>query len=214
MENLELKTLWENYTEKLDENIQLNRKVVENTTDLRVKSLLGSMRPTKMILLMLGILWVMFVYTILINTWPVSSIFFKVSAIIQVFVTQLAIGVYLYQLILIQGVDISEPIVQTQEKLAGLKSSTLWIARILLLQLPVWSTFYLHDAMLISENLPWLILQVVCTALLAALAIWLFVNIDTKNKEKKWFKLLFDGSEWSPIIKSMELLDDIKEFRK
>ena len=40
------------------------------------------------------------------------------------------------------------------------------------------------------------------------------MNIKLENKNKPWFKLIFDGKGWQPVIQSMELLEDIKEFRK
>jgi hypothetical protein len=214
MEDNELKRMWTSLNEKQDVIIKVNKKIVENTTDLRVQSLLNSMKPIKIFTVGIGILWVIFLDTILINTFGIASLFFSISGIIQSLLTKLAIGVYLYQLITIQQVDISQPIMATQEKLSALKTSTLWVARILFLQLPVWSTFHLHKALFKTENLIPLIFQALCTLALTYLAVWLFVNINPKNKEKKWFKLLFEGKEWNPVIKSMELLEDLADFRK
>jgi len=213
MEDLELKQLWTSYNAKLDVSIKINQKIAENTTELRVKSLLGSMKPTKIALIIFGFLWVIFIDTIIINTFGIASVFFMVSAIIQVLVTKLAIGLYIYQLIMIQQVDTSEPILITQEKLSSLKTTSLWIARISFLQLPIWSTFYLHNGLFVLENVLPLVFQAISTFTLTYLAIWLFLNIKIENKNKTWFKRLFDGKEWNPVIQSMELLEDIKEFR-
>lgn len=60
----------------------------------------------------------------------------------QVLLTAIALVLYIYQLVLMQQIDISQPVVETKHHLARLKFSTLWIARILFLQLPVWTTFY------------------------------------------------------------------------
>ena len=214
MEEIELKQLWASYNANLDVNIKMNQKIVENTTDLRVKSLLGSMRFTKIALIIIGILWVIFLDTVIINTFGIASIFFTVSAIIQVLITKLSIGIYIYQLIMIQQVDTSKEIIQTQKKLSSLKTTSLTIARISFLQLPVWSTFYLHKTLFIPENIVALAFQALCTSALAYLAVWLFMNIKLENKNKPWFKLIFDGKGWQPVIQSMELLEDIKEFRK
>jgi hypothetical protein len=214
MEDIELKQMWASLNANQAAALKINQKVIENTSELSLKSLLNSMKPTKMSLIIIGVLWVVFLDTFIINALGVASLFFTVSAIIQVLLTKLAIVVYIYQLITIQQIDISQPIMATQEKLLSLKSSTLWVARILWLQLPVWSTFYLHQALFKPENIFWLIFQAICTFLLAYLAIWLFININPKNKEKKWFKRLFEGKEWNPVIKSIELMEDLEEFRK
>jgi hypothetical protein len=213
MEDIELKQIWASLNKNQEANLKINQQILENTTDLRVKSLLYSMRPTKLALIVLGVLWVIFL-DIIINTFNAASPFFIASAIIQVLLTKLAIGIYLYQFITIQQVNSIDPIISTQEKLSSLKSSTLWVARILWLQLPVWSTFYLHKAMFNSENFLWLIFQIICTSALTYLAIWLFINIKPENKNKKWFRLLFEGKEWNPVIKSLELMDELREFKK
>ena len=127
--------------------------------------------------------------------------------------TTLAIGVYLYQLILIHQADISEPILATQDKLARLKSSTLWVARLLFLQLPVWTTFYWNKSMLENGNMVLYIIQIIVTLLFTFLAVWLFRNIRYENRNKKWFKLIFSGNEWSPVIRSMELLSQVDEYK-
>lgn len=45
------------------------------------------------------------------------------------------------------------------------------------------------------------------------LVICLFINIKYENKYKKWFKLIFAGKEWAPVIKSMELYKKIENFK-
>jgi len=213
MQDTELINLWKSYDKKLDENLLFNKKNVERITELKVQSLLASMRPLKVFTIILGIVWVGFVDVLIINVFFVANPFFLISAAVQVLLSKLAIGIYLYQLILIHRVDISEPIVETQEKLARLKSSTLWVARFLFLQLPVWTTFYLNKSMLEDGNIFLYVLQLSVTLSLTYLAVWLFRNIKYDNKDKKWFQFLFSGSEWTPIIKSLQFIDDLKAFR-
>jgi hypothetical protein len=171
------------------------------------------MRPLKIFTILAGILWIAFVDTLIIHLFPIANPFFLGSAILQVLLTKLSIGIYLYQLVLIQRADISEPVIATQNKLARLKSSTLWVARLLLLQLPVWTTFYWNRSMLENGNVLLYILQAVVTLSFIFLAIWLFRNIKYSNRNKKWFCLLFSGKEWNPVIKSMELLQQVEEYK-
>jgi hypothetical protein len=190
-----------------------NRANAADITRMKVQSFLSSMKPLKIFTILVGIAWVAFMDTLIVNLFFIASPFFLVSAIIQVLLTKLAIGIYLYQLILIHATDISEPILATQEKLSRLKSSTLWVARLLFLQLPVWTTFYWNNSMLENGN-NWLyMLQIIITVSFAWLAIWLFINIKQKNRDKKWFRLIFEGKEWTPVIRSMELLEEISAFK-
>ncbi|MCC6463596.1 MAG: hypothetical protein IT260_24210 [Saprospiraceae bacterium] len=213
MQDDSIKQLWDSYHAKLDENLRLTH---QNTTDLaqmKVRTFLNSMQPLKIFTLLVGILWVVFVDVLLFALYPVASPYFLVSAAIQVLLTKLAIGIYLYQLILIWQVDISEPILATQERIARLLSSTMWIARLLFLQLPVWTTFYWTEGLVNSGSLAFYRIQIPVTLAFAGLAVWLFVHIKYENRHQKWFRLLFEGKEWSPVIKSMELLEQIEEYK-
>jgi hypothetical protein len=213
MEDTEIINLWKSYDKKLEENLLFNRKNAEDITKMKVQSFLASMKPLKIFTILVGFVWVGFVDILIINLFPIANPFFLISAVIQVLLTKLAIGIYLYQLILIHQADISEPILATQEKLSRLKSSTLWVARLLFLQLPVWTTFYWNESMLENGNVWLYTLQIIVTASFTYLAIWLFFNIKYENRDKKWFRFIFNGKEWNPVIKSMELLSQIDEYR-
>lgn len=218
MENIEIINIWKSYDKKLEQNLLLNKSIAEQITREKVKSALSSMTLTKLLAVVIGVVWVVildFVLTnLILNAFDQVSIFFLVSAGIQVLITKVAIGIYVHQLVHIHQTDISESIAETQERLATLKSSTLLVTRILFLQLPVWTTFHLQSSILQSGNYFLFILQTLVTLSFSYLSIWLFINIKYENKEKKWFRLLFGGYEWTPIIKSMELLKQVEEFKR
>ena len=213
MEDQEMITLWRSYNQKLDQILTLNQKNAQDITRLKIQSLLGSMRPIKIFTIVVGVLWVSFVDILIVNLFFVAGPFFIISAIIQVLLSKIAIGIYLYHLILIGKADISEAVVSTQEKLARLKSSTILTTRLLFLQLPVWTTFYWNRSMLENGNLGLFILQIAITLLFTFLSVWLFRNIRYENHNKKWFRLIFRGKDWDPVIRSMEMLDNISEFK-
>jgi len=213
MEDTEIINLWKSYDKKLEENLVFNKKNAEDITKIKVQSFLSSMKPMKIFIILAGIVWVGFLDTLIINLFHVASLFFLVSAGIIVLLNKVAIGIYLYQLILIYQVDISEPVLATQEKLVRLRSTTLWISRLLFLQMPVWTTLWWNEVMLREWNVfQWLITGSVTLAFAFA-AIWLFFNIKFENRNKKWFRLLITGIEWNPLVKSMELLSQIDEFK-
>lgn len=200
MENTEIINIWKSHGRRLEQNLMLNKTIAEEIIRMKVKSALSSMTLVKLLAVMMGIAWVIsldfVIVNLVINALDQVSPFFLVSACIQVLITKVAIGIYIHQLILIHKTDISESITQTQERLATLKSSTLLVTRILFLQFPLWTTFYLHSGMLETGNAILFILQAVVTISFSYLAIWLFKNIKYENKDKKWFRLLFGGAEW------------------
>lgn len=213
MEDLEILNIWKSYDKKLENSLLLNKINAQEITKIKVQSLISSMKPIKIFTLICGILWVAFLDVLIVNLFHIASPFFLVSAIILTLLNKFAIGVYLYQIIIIHEVDISEPIISTQEKLANLKSSTIWVTRVLFLQLPVWTTFYLNKNLTLSGDLAYWLINGTITFFFTYIAIWLFFNIKYENRDKKWFNLIFNGKEWYPVMKSMELLEQIKEYR-
>ncbi len=218
MNENELKLLWQTANEKLDGSLKVNKKNTEDITRLKAQNFLSSMKPIKIFTLIVGILWVTVLGIVLVNlfvnAYDKVSLFFLYSATIQVLLTAISVTVYIYQLVLINKIDFSEPILTIQENLSKLKVSTLNVTRILFLQLPVWTTFYWNEKMFAAENLFLWILQGIITFSLTYLAVWLFFNIKYENRNKKWFQWIFRGKEWQPILQSMELLNQIEKYQE
>jgi hypothetical protein len=217
MNENELKLLWQAAHTKLEDSLQVNRKNTEDITRLKVQNFLSSMKPIKIFTLIVGILWVAIlgstVVHLFIHAYDQVSLYFLCAAAIQVVLTAIAVVVYIYQLNLIYNVDFSKPVLNIQENLSKLKVSTLNITRILFLQLPVWTIFYWNDSMFENGNLFLWIIQVSITLTMSYWAIWLFFNIKFENRDQKWFKLIFSGKEWQPMLQSMELLSQIEGYQ-
>lgn len=217
MDESKIKDLWRSFDTRLEEMQLLNRQHAEDIAKIKVKSFLSSMKPLKIFTILVGIVWVgigsVFIISLFIFSFGIVSKFFLFSAILQLLITAIAIVVYTYQLILIYQIDCSEPILETQAQLARLKSSTLWVTRILFLQLPLWTTFYLTEGMFKNGQIIFYLVQGIITFSFTYLACWLFFNIKYENKDKKWFRFIFEDSEWNPVIKSIGLLNQINEYR-
>lgn len=218
MNELELKKLWQTNNEKLKESFVISNKNTEAITRLKVHDFLGSMKPIKIFTLLVGFVWVGFGTIFLshsyLYTFSEANKFFLFSASIQIVLTAIALWIYLYQLITIYQVDITDPILKTQKCLTQLKISTLWSARVLFLQLPVWSTFWWNQNMVAEWSLGQWAIPVIIAVLLTYVAIWLFFNIKYENRNKKWFQFIFKGKEWTPLMKSMELLEQVELFKQ
>ncbi|MBI1192925.1 MAG: hypothetical protein GC205_07100 [Bacteroidetes bacterium] len=214
MEIQALQQSWSRYEEKLDEVLRINHQQATDIAQLKSHSLLGTMRPVKLFTLVAGVVWVLLLNTLLIAGFATFHPFFLVSMGIQSLFTTIAIFVYLYQLVLLQRTDFNKPIFAVQAKIARLQTSTLWVTRILFLQLPVWTTFYLNDTMIAQGSTGLWIFQIGVTFLFLVAALWLFVNIRIENKDKRWFRLLFQGKEWTPLMQAMSLLEEVDSLTR
>ncbi|MCP9750951.1 hypothetical protein [Ferruginibacter sp. HRS2-29] len=218
MENIDIIQLWKNYDSRLEESITLNKKNAVEILKLKTKSALTSMRPVKLFATIVGILWVLagtiILSSLAIHAFDRISLFFFFSAALQVLITAIAIAIYIYQVILISRVDIGEPVLTTQKTLTSLTASSLWVAKILILQLPLWTTFYITSYCMQNSGLLYYLINGACTAIFTFAAGWLFFNIRFENRDKKWFRILFNDREWAPLMRSMEMLAQLKEYEE
>lgn len=218
MNENELKLLWQTSNDKLEKNLVINKKNTHDLKKIKVYNILGSMKPIKIFILLVAILWVgigtIVLSSIYVNGFSEANKFFLFSASIQICLTAVALFIYVYQLITIYQVDITDEIIRTQEKLANLKISTLWVTRVLFLQLPVWTTFWWSETMLKDWSIFQWSIALLFTSSFTFIALWLFSNIRYENRNKKWFKFIFRGKEWQPIIQSMKLLNQIQKYQE
>lgn len=204
-----LTELWQSQQIELQKSLEINKELAKEVNTIKIHHLLTSMRPIKLFALILGVLWIIFVDGLLVATYHISSSYFFWCALMQSFITKIAIGIYIYQLVLIHQTDFSGSVGKVQQQLAKLTLSTLWVSRVLFLQLPLWVVFWWTDAFLeqltpLSQSF-----LLATTMVFTAGAIWLFINIRMENSDKTWFRWIFSGKEWEPLAKAKEMLDDI-----
>ena len=218
MNELDLKRLWKENHDKLEGSFTFYKEYADNTTRMKVQSMLGSMKPVKFFTLLVGILWVgigsIALISVYLRSFSEANKFFLFSATAQVGLTGIALIIYIRQLITIYQVDLTEPIVKTQQRLSSLKISTLWATRILFLQLPFWTTFWWNESMLREWGILQWTVPLFFTFSFTVAAFWIFFNVKYANRNKQWFRLIFNGKEWTPLMQSMELLEQVQEYKE
>lgn len=216
MDDHKIISLWQTSNEQLQQSFSMISRQADEISRLKIQSLLHSMRPIKIFALIIGVIWVVagvfLLSRIFIYAFDEANKFFLFSASIQIFLSAIAVMIYLYQMFTISQVRMDDPILKTQKRLTRLKITTLWVTRILLLQLPVWTTFWWSDIIFQEWCVLQLGLSLCITGLFTYAALWMFFNIKYENRNKKWFQLLFSGTEWTPLMKSMELLGQIDDY--
>ncbi len=215
MNDTDLKNLWQAGNEQIAISQKSDKTSLDKLTKRNVSHFLSSMKPIKIFTLLVGLLWVFGIGYVLIklsiNAYDQVSLYFLYSAYFQVMVTAMALILYIIQLSTLYSIDFDKPVVILQKTLMKLKASTLNVTRILILQLPFWTTFYWNESMFKNGTLPLFILQGAVTISFTCLAIWLFFHLKYENADKWWFKLLLQGKEWEPLITSIGILNDMEE---
>lgn len=221
MKDSELKDLLSSYNHQLEEakvlNLQswvLNYKCYESIQSHKAKSKLKSLITFKMIAMLLGIVWILFLGYLLYYSLEMTKIFFVISCGAIMLFTAIAIIVYVYHIVLIRKINNSENVLKTQETIARLRLSTINIVRILFLQTPFYSTFFWSLQWIKNDPLSFWLIAFPITLFFILISIWLYRNISYKNVNKKWFKMLFNSPEWTSLTKASAFLNEIENFKK
>ncbi|SDL11550.1 hypothetical protein SAMN05421823_104416 [Catalinimonas alkaloidigena] len=213
MNDLELKSLWAAYDQKLEQSLALNRALLSDVKKMKAASVVASLKPLKHFAILVGIPWVLFLNVLLVTFFSVGSPMFLISVGLVSLLTTLAIGFYIYDLVLIYQIDTSESVLDVQEKLAKLQTATLWSGRLMWVQMPLYSTFYLTQGMVAHAGTWFWVVQLGITSLLAVVGLWLFFNLKPENQSKRWFRLLMQGREWDAVRQAQDLLKQVQAYK-
>jgi hypothetical protein len=214
MENIEVLNLWRQYDEKLEKSLSLNQKIIAELQQQKAKNALKPAKNYKYIAVLIGVVYAALIAYFLYNFSPFASIFINLSVGVHLTVTLIATGMYVRQLVLINQIDTSDNIIQMQQKMAKLQSSTLRVIGICFLQFPVFATWNINFDLIYNRPLAFWLIQVPVIVLFTYIGIWFYKNINIQNMEKRWFKIMFCGSEWNSILKSGQFLKEIENFEK
>jgi hypothetical protein len=213
MEDMDLKAIWKAYDNKLEKLVQLNLQNFKALQTQKAGTTLRQLFLPKTIGIVLGQIWVLFLGTFAFFALKHVYLFFGISVAAIMLITIIAMAAYIRDMVLIYRINNDDSITGVQEKLAQLQLSTITTIRISVLQLPFYTTFFLSGGMLVSGNFIYLALAVITTGLAIFGAIWLYMNINYKNVDKKWLRFLLKGSGWNATIKAMEFLKEIDAFK-
>ena len=219
MEDLQLQNLWKECHKKTEEAKSLNVQSLalnfESFAMLRQTKASAKIRGllfSKILSLILGVIFVLIVTEIFLRYY--RNIYFAVSAGCIILITTITIVDYIKQIFIIAGMNFDDSLVQTQQRLVFLQTSIIRSVRVSFLQLPFYTTFYITWEMIQSGGESFLIFMSIFTGCFIAIAIFLYVNISYKNINKNWVRSLLKGSGGTSVIKAMEFINEIQEFKK
>ena len=209
----EFQQIWKAYDAKLEKSLQLNLRLLQEVQSQKAKSVLRSFIASRILGIVIGILYLLLLILAFwyVRTQPVMAVSFAVFIICTV----IAIGEYIHEIGVIQGISYGDNIVDTQRKLAGIQSSIIWTLRISWVQLPFWATFFVSNELLRKGGREFWMIETPITLLLAMLAVILYRNITIENaQKKKWVKAMIRAAGMKSLTRAMEFLQEIEDFKK
>lgn len=219
MEDTEITEIWKSYDSIIKEskvlNLQswvLNLRCFEQLQTQKVKSKLKSLIIPKIIGIVLGIGWILFLGFLFYYT--LSQIFMAVSLGMILLFSIAAVLIYIRDVFIIAHINYSENILQTQKKIASLQSSIINSVRVLWLQLPFYTTCYITNKLAATGGISFWIFQTPVTLLSGWLAVFLFKNISLENIGTKRVRGFLRGYGLSRISTALDFIKEIDAFKK
>lgn len=217
MEETNFVLLWKEHYEKIDQSLAINKKLLRGLTNQKAESAMLSLVKHKqrgifavsIYLLILGVL----LFFSIADYKPEKAYF--IFSILGIFVVNIkAMYDYIKHLTWAKRINYNGSIADIQQQLSKLQFSIISHARIMCLQFPFFTTFYLSNKWFPHEvGIGYIIFQILLTGSFTYLSYWLYKNHTMENLNKKWFRNMIAGSGGKSVLKAMDFYKELEEFK-
>lgn len=218
MEEREIINLWKSQEVKIEQSLSLNRRLLEEMIKQKAQNVLRKLRRFKIGGILAAVIYLMLLGIILsyaIFNYSPAANYFIISIGTIFLINVKALADYIKHLIWINNINFDGSITEVQNKLVRLTLSIYAHNRIVVLQFPFWTTFFLSNKWF-PQSVGWgyITFQIIFTLSFTYLAYWLYKNQTPKNAHKKWVRILNNGSGGKSVTKALEFYKEIEEFGK
>ena len=214
MENIELQNIWKSYDRKMEHMLAINKEVAINLSRQKLNKEISRLYTPKWTAILIGVPYTLLVIAITTIACIAQAYFVAIGfGVISLIMISMLL-IYFYQLYLISQVKNSEDVLATQQQLSKLRISSFQSLHIAIAQLPFWSVCWISlDA---HKESPFIYggINLLVFLLLSYIAYWLYQKLSYKNSDSRIRNFFLSGREWEPILKSAEILEQIKEYEK
>jgi hypothetical protein len=218
MDNTELIQLWKAQDAKLERALALNQLLLRETINQKAKSTLRPLLKFKTAGIIAFVFYLWFLgYGLYYGVANYSSAwnYFIVSVSAIMLINLKGFFDYIRHLYWTHHINYDGSVVEIQQQLSRLQLSIIDHSRTMCLQFPFFTTFYLSDTWFPSEvGWPYLFFQIIKTGAFIGLSYWLYKNHKPENLEKRWFRVMIDGSGGKSIAKAMAIYKEAERFKE
>jgi lysylphosphatidylglycerol synthetase-like protein (DUF2156 family) len=218
MEESNFVLLWKEHYEKIDQALAINKQILKEVISQKAQSALQSLSRFKIRCIVAAVIYLMLLGAALffaISHYSSAANYFIISMGAIFLINIKALSDYIKHLVWINSIDYDGSITEIQQELTRLQLSIFKHSRIMVLQLPFWTTFQLSNKWF-PQDVGWgyLVFQFVLTASFTYLAYWLYKNQTIENADKKWVKTLINGSGGKSVTKALEFYKELEKFKQ
>lgn len=210
--------LWKEQYEKIDQSLAINKQLLKEVISQKAESALQSLVRFKARGIVAAVIYLIILGAILfyaIAQYSSASNYFIISMAVIFFINVKALYDYIKHLAWTKNLTYDGSITEIQQKLTKIQLSILQHSRVMVLQFPFWTTFYLSDKWF-PHTVGWgyIIFQFLLTASFTYLAYWLYKNQTLANADNKWIKPLIEGSGGKSVMKALAFYKELETFNQ
>jgi len=217
MENIDFINIWKAQNTKIEQALAVNLKLLREIVDGKVKSAVRSLTLLKSTLLFFGVLYLIALGGLIsfaLSRYSPAWNYFLVSVVAIFAINLFAVITYIRHLVWLSEIDYDGTIADIQQKLSKLQLSIIRLTRIMYLQTPFFTTFYLSSNWFPQLTpLPYTLFQLALTGAAVYSSWWIYRNMTAENLNNKLIKGLLNGSGRETVQKAMEFYKEIEEYK-
>lgn len=217
MEDQELIGLWKKQETKIDQLMSINAQLLKERTSEKMRKALFGIKAEKVTGIVFGIVYIFFLGALLSIGLKATSFkpdFFNISVGVIFLVNIKVFADYIKHLVMANQIKFDGSVTEIQKQLLDLKVSLIKTVRIVVIQIPFYTTFHLSTNWFPSQaSEPWVIVQLLITGIFTFAAAWVYFNFKPENTDKKWVKWMISSAGGTQIEKSLEQLKELEVFK-
>lgn len=212
MNESELKSLWQLQDKKIEKILEINKQQLYALQTEKAESNIRSFMKGHAATVVLGMVWIGFLSFLVYHS--LDKFYFSLSLGLLILFNVFAVIAYIRHIVILTSVSIEESITETQRKIALVRTSDHLVGRILLLQAPLYCTWWYTEDLVQNGGVFFWTVNAMVVGLFSAAVIFLFIKLSPTNPSAKWLRCMdkFLGSE--KLAKASELLTEIEEYKK
>jgi len=218
MEETNFVLLWKEQYEKIDQSLAINKQLLQEIIGQKAQKSLRSLIRFKVWGIIAAVTYLLLLGVALfysISHYSAAANYFIISIAAIFLINVKALYDYIKHLAWVNSIGYDGSITEIQRKLTKLQLSIFQHTRVMFLQLPFWTTFYLSSKWFpYAVSWEYVAFQVFFTASFAYLAYWFYKNLTLKNMNKKWVRTFINGSGGKQVLRALEFYKEIEDFRK
>ncbi len=218
MENTELIGIWKEQNAKIEKTLAINKLLLKETINNKAKTSLRSLIKLKtagIIAFVFYLLLLGYVLVYAFSNYSSAWNYFIISVSAIALVNVKGFSDYIKHLVWTNKINYNGSVIEIQQQLSRLQLSIINHAKIMTLQFPFFTTFYLSSSWFPQDvGIGYIILQVLMTGSFVYFSYWLYKNTKPENLDKKWFRNMIAGSGGKSVLEAMAFYKEMEEFEK